>query len=272
MHSEKLEEQVSEEEIKSMLQVGKETGVFDEYEQDLIESIFEFDDTMAREAMTSRKDVYCIDIDVPLAVYIQELLHVRHSRIPVYRDDIDNIIGVLYLKDFIIAAYEKGFDKIEIEPLLQQPYFVPETKYIDDLFKELQSSRNYMAILIDEYGGFSGIVTIEDLVEEVMGPIEEDGQPEPPHIEQLEPHLYRLHGLVMIDDLVDEIDHPIVSENHDTVSGLLIDKLGRIPKKPGQEVQIDNLVFVIEKIVNHRIERCLLRVKEERKKEEQEEE
>ncbi|MFV0395373.1 MAG: hemolysin family protein, partial [Coprobacillaceae bacterium] len=114
MHNEKLEEQVSEEEIKSMLQVGKETGVFDEYEQDLIESIFEFDDTLAREAMTSRKDVYCIDINEPLSTYIEELLLVRHSRIPVYRDDIDNIIGILYLKDFIVEAYKKGFDNVDI--------------------------------------------------------------------------------------------------------------------------------------------------------------
>lgn len=270
MHNDSLEEQVSEEEIKSMLQVGKETGVFDEYEQDLIESIFEFDDTVAREVMTARKDVYCIDIEEPLSSYIDELLHVRHSRIPVYKDDIDNIIGVLYIKDFIIEAYEKGFDNVDVVTILQQPYFVPETKYIDELFKELQSSKNYMAVLIDEYGGFSGIVTIEDLVEEVMGPIEEEGQAETPYIERIERDTYRLHGLVMIDDLSDEIHYQLPEEYHDTVSGLLIDTLGNIPKKAGQEVRIDHLVFVIEKVINHRIEQCLLKVEELSKKEEKE--
>ena len=268
MHSDTLEEQISEEEIKSMLEVGKEIGVFDAYEQDLIESIFEFDDTVAREVMTARQDVYCINIDEPLSSYIDELLHSRHSRIPVYKDEIDNIIGILYIKDFIIEAYQKGFNNVAIETLLQEPYFVPETKYIDLLFKELQSSKKYMSILIDEYGGFAGIVTVEDLVEEVMGPIDEEGQAKEPFIEQIERNTYRLHGLVMIDDLSNKIQLPLPDDAHDTVSGLLIDILGSIPENPGQQIEIDQMVFIIEKVVNHRIEQCLLKIQEVEKKQE----
>lgn len=264
MHSETLEEQISEEEIKSMLEVGKEIGVFDAYEQDLIESIFEFDDTVAREVMTARQDVYCINIDEPLSSYIEELLQTRHSRIPVYQGEIDNIIGILYIKDFIIEAYKNGFTNVEIEKLLQEPYFVPETKYIDSLFKELQSSKKYMSILIDEYGGFAGIVTVEDLVEEVMGPIDEEGQAKEPFIEQIDRNTYRLHGLVMIDDLSNKIHQPLPDDAHDTVSGLLIDILGSIPEKPGQQIEINQMVFIVEMVVNHRIEQCLLKIQEEK--------
>ena len=264
MHSETLEEQISEEEIKSMLEVGKEIGVFDAYEQYLIESIFEFDDTVAREVMTARQDVYCINIDEPLSSYIEELLQTRHSRIPVYQGEIDNIIGILYIKDFIIEAYKKGFTNVEIEKLLQEPYFVPETKYIDSLFKELQSSKKYMSILIDEYGGFAGIVTVEDLVEEVMGPIDEEGQAKEPFIEQIDRNTYRLHGLVMIDDLSNKIHQPLPDDAHDTVSGLLIDILGSIPETPGQQIEINQMVFIVEMVVNHRIEQCLLKIQEEK--------
>lgn len=265
MHHEQLEEQVSEEEIKSMVKVGKEHGVFNDYEQDLIESIFEFDDTIAREIMTARKDVYCIDKDEPISKYLDELLAQRHSRIPVYQDTIDNIIGVIYMKDFIIEAYKKGFENVQIENILHEAYFVPETKNIDELFKELQKNKYYIAILIDEYGGFSGVVTIEDLVEEVMGPIDEEGEEESPFIEKIDANTYRLHGLVMLDDVNDELDLHIDSEeNHATVSGVLIDALGAIPTNCGQEIHLGEITFVIEKIVDRRIEQCLL-IKESQK-------
>lgn len=260
MHHDNLEEQVSEEEIRSLIEVGKEKGVFNDYEQDLIESIFEFDDTIAREIMTARKDVYCIDIDEPISEYIEELLLQRHSRIPVYQDNIDNIIGVLYMKDFIIEAYKKGFDKVKIKKIMHDAYFVPETKNIDELFKELQDNKYYIAVLIDEYGGFAGVVTMEDLVEEVMGEIDEEGEEENPYIEKIDRDTYRLYGLVMIDDINDELDLTLDNENHDTVSGLLIDNLGTIPEDSGQEIIIDNLVFTVEEVVDRRIEKCILKI------------
>ncbi|KJZ93814.1 Magnesium and cobalt efflux protein CorC [Clostridium sp. IBUN22A] len=163
-----LDEKVSKEEIKSMVEVGQEHGVINETEKEMIDSIFEFDDKLAYEVMTPRTNVYLINIDIPLSEYIDELIEERYSRVPVYEGDTDNIIGILYMKDFFIEARKFGFDNVDIRSILQEPYFIPETKNIDELFKELQSCKKHMAILIDEYGGFSGIVSIEDLIEEIF--------------------------------------------------------------------------------------------------------
>lgn len=259
MHNENIEERVSEEEIRSLIEAGQENGVFNEYEKDMIDSIFEFDDKVAREIMTSRTNVYAIDINEPLEEYVDELLASRHSRIPVYDDEIDNIIGILYVKDFIIEAKKLGFENVNIRSILHKPYFVPESKYIDELFKELQQSKQYIAVLIDEYGGFAGIVTVEDLVEEVMGAIDDTGDEEEPQIEKIDNKTFLLKGLVTIDDLNDELDLNIVSENHDTISGLLMDMIGYIPDEDDKrDVVLENMTFKIEEIREKRIERVLL--------------
>lgn len=272
MHNEDLEERVSEEEIRSLIETGQENGVFNEYEKTMIESIFEFDDKLAREIMTSRTNVYAIDINEPIADYVDELLGTRHSRIPVYDDEVDNIIGIMYTKDFILEARKVGFEKVNIKSILHKPYFVPESKNIDELFKELQQSKQYIAVLIDEYGGFSGIVTVEDLVEEVMGSIDDTGDEAEPYIEKIDGNTYILNGLVSIWDLNDELDLDIMSENHDTISGLLIDMIGIIPDEgDNRVVKINNLTFRIEEIKDKRIERIRLTV-EDKKKESDEEE
>ena len=257
MHNEDLEERVSEEEIRSLIETGQENGVFNEYEKTMIESIFEFDDKLAREIMTSRTNVYAIDINEPITDYV---------------DEIDNIIGIMYTKDYILEARKVGFEKVNIKSILHKPYFVPESKNIDELFKELQQSKQYIAVLIDEYGGFSGIVTVEDLVEEVMGSIDDTGDEAEPYIEKIDGNTYILNGLVSIWDLNDELDLDIMSENHDTISGLLIDMIGIIPDEgDNRVVKINNLTFRIEEIKDKRIERIRLTV-EDKKKESDEEE
>lgn len=259
MKTENLEEEVSREEIKSLVEVGQVHGVFNKTEKEMINSIFEFDDKLAKEIMTPRTDVYAIDIDEELANYVDELLATKHSRIPVYRDEIDNIIGVLYIKDFILEAKAKGFNNVNIASILHKPYFVPESKNIDELFNELQASKKYIAILIDEYGGFSGIVTVEDLVEEVMGDIEDEYDEDEPKIEKIDNNTYIIDGLVSIDDLNDELDLKITSENHDTISGWLIDYIGTIPEEDDNRViEINNLVFKLESIKEKRIEKIKL--------------
>ncbi len=269
MHHEKLEEQVTEEEIKSMIETGQEAGVFNEYEKNLIESIFEFDDILAKEIMTSRTYVYAIDINDPLSEYIDELLATRHSRIPVYDDEIDNIIGILYMKDFYLEARKVGFENVQIRPILHKPYFVPESKNIDELFKELQGSKQYIAVLIDEYGGFAGIVTIEDLVEEVMGPIDDMGDIVESTIEKVDPKTYMLNGLVYIDDINDALGLKIESENHDTLSGLLLDIMGVIPEEDDRSIlAIGNLTFEILEIKEKRITKTKLTILDESESEE----
>lgn len=265
MHHEALEEKVSEEEIRSMIETGQEAGVFNEYEKNLIESIFEFDDILAKEIMTSRTNVYAIDINDKLSGYIDELLETRHSRIPVYDDEIDNIIGILYMKDFILQARKTGFEKVDIRSILHKPYFVPESKNIDELFKELQQSRQYLAVLIDEYGGFSGIVTIEDLVEEVMGPINDTGDIKEFSIEKVDDKTYMLTGLIYIDDINDELGLEIESENHDTISGFLLDIIGVIPEEDDRRIiNFENLTFEIIEIKEKRIEKIKLTIADEK--------
>ena len=259
MHDEVSQEKVSEAEIRALIENGVETGIFDEYESEMLDSVFEFADIQAKEIMTSRTDVYAIDVAEPLSSYLDEMLETRHSRIPVYEEDIDNIVGVLYLKDFILEARRCGFDHVDIRSLLHKPYFVLESKNINELFKELQESHQYIAVLIDEYGGFSGIVTIEDLVEEVMGSIDDTGDDDEPKIEEIDDHTWLLKGLVTINDLNDDLDVELESDSHDTVSGLLLDELGYIPEEDDlQTLELGGLRFEIQKIQDKRIEQILV--------------
>lgn len=266
MEADNLEELVSREEIKSMVEVGQVTGVFNRTEKEMINSIFEFDDKLAKEVMTPRINVYAIDITEPLSSYLDEMLETKYSRIPVYDEDIDNIVGVLYMKDFFLEARKHGFDNVDIKSILHKPYLVPEGKNIDELFKELQQTQRYIAILIDEYGGFSGIVTIEDLVEEVMGDIEDEYDDGEPKIKKIDHDSYIIDGLITIDELNNKLDLDISSDNYDTLSGLLIDIMGTIPQEgDDRTIELDNLVFKLESIKEKRIEKIGLYIKREKK-------
>src|SRR5665647_673552 len=168
------EEEFSEDDVRSMLDVGQETGVLNEQGKRMINSIFAFDDKVAYEIMTPRTDVFYIDVNDPSEEYLEELMELRYSRIPVYDDDSDNIIGIINIKDYLIKARELGFENVDLREILRKPYFVPETKNLETLFFDLQTSKQHIAILIDEYGGFSGIVTMEDLIEEIVGEIDDE--------------------------------------------------------------------------------------------------
>ena len=176
----------SEDEVMSMLEVGQESGVIKEEGKKMIGSIFQFDDELAYEIMTPRTDVFLIDINDPPEEYLDELMQLRYSRIPVCENEPDNIIGILHIKDYLIKAREEGFDKVDIKSILRKPYFVPETKNIDALFFELQKEKQHIAILIDEYGGFSGIATMEDIIEEIVGDIDDEYDEEDEIIEKLD--------------------------------------------------------------------------------------
>lgn len=253
------EEIISREEIQSLIEEGQVQGVFNQNERDMIDSIIEFDDKLAKEIMTPRVGIYAIDILEPQSEFIDELLETKYSRIPVYEDDIDNIIGILYYKDFIREAIRKGYDNVDIRSLLIKPYLVPDSKNIYELFKELQHSKNHIAILIDEYGGFSGIVTMEDLVEEVMGDIDDEYDNTLPKIKKIDNSTYLIDGLLTIDDLNDCLDLDISSENYETVSGLLIDYMGEIPNEgDDRTIEIGDLVFKIESVKKKRIEKIKL--------------
>lgn len=250
-----LEEKVSREEIKSLVDAGEEYGVINQIEKEMINSIFDFDDKLAKEVMTPRTEVYMINSKLPLS--IEELLEENYSRIPVYEGDMDNIIGILYLKDFLHEAYQVGFENVGIKKLLHRPYFVPECKNIDQLFKELQKSKNHLAVLIDEYGGFSGIVTIEDLIEEVMGDINDEYDEDEPFIRKIDNDTYMVNGLISIKELNDKLHLNLdeETEDYDTLGGFLINQIDYIPSETEEcMVEYENLVFKIECVKDKRIE------------------
>jgi putative hemolysin len=258
-----LEEQYSEEEIKSLLEVGQETGLINEAGKDMITSIFDFDDKLAYEIMTPRTDVYMININEPPANYIDELLKERFSRIPVCDKDVDDVVGVLYMKDYIIKARQYGFDKVHIKKILQKPYFVPESKNIDELFRDMQRSKTHIALLIDEYGGFSGIVTIEDMIEEIMGNIDDEYDDSEPKLELTGENTWSLDGGYYIDDLNEAFSLNIESNEHETIGGFIVDQIGEIPDEDDAKeyvVETGGYVFKVESVKDRRIDKILLTV------------
>jgi len=264
MKSENLEEEISREEIKSMVEQGKEQGVFNKIEQDMINSIFTFDNKLAKEVMTPRINVFAVDISEPKEEYFDELFKVTYSRIPVYEEVIDNIVGVLYIKDLLREARKVGFENVDIHSILHKPYLVPENKNIDELFKEMQAKKKYFAVLINEYGEFTGVVTIEDLVEEIMGDIEDEYEKKGPQIAKIDEHTYLIDGLVTVDEINTKLHLEIESVYYDTISGLLIDTLGYIPgDEDKSKVIIKDLVFELVQVKEKRIIKIKLYLPEE---------
>lgn len=264
MKTENLEEAVSEEEIKKMLETGSENGVFNEIEKEMINSIFSFDDKTAKDVMVPRREVFAIDIEEPLEKILDEILETRHSRIPVYEEQIDNIIGILQVKDVMIEARKKSFEEVDIRALLKEAFFVPDGKSTDELFREMQKTKNRMAVLIDEYGGVSGIVTVEDLVEEVMGEITDEHEEEVVELQKIGEKEYLLDGSILIEELNEKLNLKLETENYDTLSGYLIEELGYIPKDSGQcELDADGVHFKILEVKEKRIRKVWMKIPEQ---------
>ena len=263
----------SEDDVVSMLEAGQESGELKEEGKKMITSILAFDDLLAYEVMTPRTDVFSIDINAPTEDYIDELMELRYSRIPVYEDDSDNIIGILYIKDYLIKAREAGFDNVDFRSILRKPYFVPETKNIDSLFFELQTTKQHIAILIDEYGGFSGIVTMEDIIEEVMGDIDDEYDEDEPEIQKVADDTYIVDGSMDLDDIDEELGIDLESETSETIGGFIIDILGEIPDEndTGREIEYENCRFRIDSIKDRRIEQITVTIMPAKEEEAQEE-
>lgn len=265
IESKNIEEKVTLEEIKSLVEVGHEQGVINPTERKMLDSVISFDNKTAEEIMTARTEVFMIDITRPTEEYLNEMLVLKHSRIPVYEKHIDNIIGVVYLKDYILEAYKVGFNNIEISNILKPAYFVPEHKNINDLFLELQKNRNHLAILIDEYGGFSGIVTMEDLIEEIVGDIDDVHDDDEPDIKMADKNTFYANGSVSIKELNSTIGSKIneQSDYYDTLGGFLIHILGYIPHNQYKKViSYENIDFYMEKIEDRRIKYVKIIMKE----------
>lgn len=250
-----------EEEVMSILEEGQGNGEIREEGKKMINAIFAFDDKLAHEIMTPRTDVFMIDIQDPIDEFIEDLMRLQYSRIPVCDGDSDNIIGILHVKDYMIKAYQDEFENVDIRSILRKAYFVPETKKIDTLFFELQKTKQHIAILIDEYGGFAGIVTMEDIIEEVMGDIDDEYDEEETEIVKVDENTYMIDGNTDLDDINDELGLELVSENSETLGGFIIELLGDLPDEEEKEdkvIEYENLVFKIESVKDRRIEKVKL--------------
>jgi magnesium and cobalt exporter, CNNM family len=246
---------VTEEEIKEWIDVGKEEGTLEQGEQDMLYSVLEFADTTAREIMTPRVDVVAMEDTVSFEEAIRIFNETGFSRIPVYHDQIDNITGILNVKDVFSAMVSHRKDST-IKEVMYDPMFVPETKKIDDLLKELQVHRVQMAIVLDEYSSFVGIVTVEDILEEIVGDIMDEYDKEEPDIQTISEGVYVIDAQMWVDDVNErlEIDLP-VSESYETIGGLIIDRLGHIPMHPGEKVEMneEKITLVVLQMHGRRI-------------------
>ena len=246
------EETVTEEEIRMMVEVGEEKGTIEEQEKELINNVFEFNDKTVSEIMTHRTDIYALDIKDNIEDILTELDEYKYSRIPIYEDSIDEIRGVLYIKD--LFKYLNNKEKVGIKDIMREAYFVPQYKMIDDLFKELQKNKKQLAIVVDEYGGTAGIVTMEDILEELVGNIFDEYDDIENEFEKIDENTFRISGSVSISELKKILKVDVPEGEYDTLSGYLIEILGRIPEdeeKPVIETQ--NVTYKIEEYEDKRI-------------------
>ncbi|MCI8393294.1 MAG: HlyC/CorC family transporter, partial [Clostridia bacterium] len=274
--SENEEETVTEEEIRMMIDVGEEKGTIEEEEKNMINNVFEFDDKVVSEIMTPRTKIFALDMELTIAEVLNELSEdFKYSRVPVYDEQIDNIKGIVYLKDILLSSKNKN---TKMKSLVREAYFVPETKPINDLFSELRKNRKQIAIAIDEYGGTSGIVTMEDILEEIVGEIYDEYDEIEKIEEKVDENTYLFSGNIAIYEIEDILDVDIEDGDYDTISGYLVEKLGRIPtdKDKGTVIETEDVVYKIENVKERRITKikaCKIeKVEQEEKEEDKEEE
>ena len=265
MKEDDIEEKVSKEELRSLVEVGREHGIINEVEKEMIENIIEFDEKVAREIMIPRTKVFLIDKNISVDELFEKKEVEVYSRIPVYEDEADNIVGILFMKDLMIEAYRKGFQNVKLPEIMQEAYFVPETKNVNELFNEMQSEKKHIAILIDEYGGFSGIVTLEDLIEEVMGNISDEFDADDSSIKKLSANKYLVNGELSLNDLNDYFHIELESKHYDTLSGLLIEHMGYIPEdnEDIEPIIIDGISFKPKRVKDKKIEWVLAKFNKE---------
>ena len=218
---------VTEEEIRLLVAASTEKGGIDEEEGEMIDNIFEFDDTMVSEIMTHRTEITGISIDATKEEVFELVMTDKYTRYPVYEETIDNIIGIIHVKDILKNLIAKK--PFNLKKLIRSPYFVPESKKINDLFKEMQQDKIHIAVVIDEYGGTAGIVTIEDVIEEIVGDIDDEYDDFEKEIQELSPDQYEIDGLSDIADVEDVLEADLPVDDYDTLSGFMIGLLERLP-------------------------------------------
>jgi len=242
---------VTEEEIKTMVDAGEEEGAIEEDEKEMIFSIFELGDTLAREIMVPRIDVTALDATTHLDEAIGVVLDKGFSRIPVYKGTIDNVIGLLYARD-LLRQLREGATEVGLKALLRPAYFVPESKELDELLQELQKKKIHMAVVVDEYGGMAGVVTIEDILEEIVGEIQDEYDSEEPFAQLVSATEAICNARIDLDDVNKLLGVNLPTDEADTLGGLIYNELGKVPVV-GDKVQVDSLSIEVMSVVGRRI-------------------
>ncbi|HFI0271653.1 TPA: hemolysin family protein [Streptococcus suis] len=256
MNFDDADEQMTRDEIEYILTKSEQT--LDAEEIEMLQGIFNLDEMMAREVMVPRTDAFMVDIEDDINVIMPEILRQNFSRIPVYEGDKDNIIGLIHTKKILAESFTNGFDQLKIRRIMQEPLFVPETIFVDDLLKSLRNTQNQMAILLDEYGGVSGIVTLEDLLEEIVGEIDDETDKTEVFVREIAENTFIVQGSMTLNDFNEHFDLDLSSDDVDTIAGFYLTGLGTIPSQDEKEAyELDNngfhIVMVNDKVKNGRV-------------------
>ena len=240
-------------ELKTLVDVGEEHGTLQKDERAMIHSIFEFGETTVKEIMIPRTDMITVSTDTDLSK-LMDLVKIKlHSRIPVYKERIDNIIGLLYLKDLLPYLSKRQGGIVDLEKLVRPAYFVPEQKKIDELLREFQKERMHMAIVVDEYGGVAGLATMEDVIEEIVGEIQDEYDKESPLFKEIAEDIYLVDGRMTIEEINEELHLNLpIEEGIETISGFILSILGSLPKEK-ETIEFNGYQFVVERVARNRI-------------------
>lgn len=242
---------ITEEDLRTYVDAGEEGGVLKEGEKEMIYSIFELDDTLAREVMVPRIDVVAIEANTPVMEALDIILEVGHSRVPVFMDSVDNVVGVLYAKD-LLSHWREGGEARPVHGLEREVYFVPETKPVSELLRELQTKKVHIAIVVDEYGGTAGLVTIEDILEEIVGEIQDEHDPEEFFMQYISDDEYIFNARMDLDDINNVMSTTLPTDQADTLGGLVYNLLGRVPEV-GDMVEVDGQHLTVLNVDGRRI-------------------
>ena len=255
------EPEISEEELRTLVDVGAREGVVERAEREMIHKVFELEDTLVREVMVPRPDMVCLDITTPPADILPLLREHLHSRVPVFEETVDHIVGVLYTKELLphLKGLPPAFD---LRSRLHPPYFVPESKRADALLREFQAKKLHLAIVVDEYGGTAGLVTLEDLLEELVGEIRDEFDEEERLIQKVDATSYRVSGKLSIDEFNAATGLHLPKESFDTVGGWVLDLFGRVPNK-GEKAQAGDVTVTVEKVERTRVVEVLVAIRRE---------
>ena len=249
--------QMTEDELKTWVESDQEEGGLEREERQMIYSIFQFGETLAREIMVPRMDVLAFEVTTSLTQAAKAFTQSGHSRVPVYEGDIDNIIGLLYAKD-LLQVMEDGRKRTSMRELLRPTYFVPDTKKADALLTEMQAQRIHLAVVVDEYGGLAGLVTLEDIIEEIIGEIQDEYDSAEEDLVQMDGNDHIFLGRIDLDDFNEIMESNIQKTESDTLAGFLYDSFGRVPHD-GETIHTDKLLLTIEQVIGRRIRRVRAR-------------